>query len=184
MSTKIEIFENKEFGQIRTLTIDNQIWFVGRDVAIALGYVKPQNALTTHVDKEDRTTALVKGTGSNYKSKTVIINEAGIYALILGSRLPSAKRFKRWVTAEVLPAIHRTGIYSLKDAKSAVPSLRGQEPELTAGDENVLAYNRGIVLGVLRHELEEDSTLEIYERLSARGKGMVMKLIFGEVRHD
>lgn len=186
MSTNIEVFENKEFGQIRTLTIDNQIWFVGRDVAIALGYANTKDALRKHVDTEDKQ-AIQRSQFTTFDIPTrglTIINESGLYALIFGSKLESAKRFKRWVTAEVLPAIHRTGIYSLKDAKSAVPSLREQEPELTAGDENVLAYNRGIVLGVLRHELEEDSTLEIYERLSARGKGMVMKLIFGEVRHD
>ena len=108
-----------------------------------------------------------------------IINESGLYALIFGSKLESAKRFKRWVTSEVLPAIRRTGMYNMKKESSVIP-VQLQEQRLIVGDEKVLAYNRGTVLGVLRHELEEQSTLEIYERLNARSKGMVMKLIFGE----
>ena len=112
-----------------------------------------------------------------------IINESGLYALIFGSKLESAKRFKRWVTAEVLPAIRKTGTYSAKQESAMLPLPQQQEQKLTEGDERILAYNRGIVLGVLRCELEEDSALEIYERLSIRGKSTVMKLLFGEVCH-
>lgn len=104
-------FENKDFGEIRTLTIANEPWFVGKDVAVALGYAKPENAIATHVDDEDKTTTLIQGTGSNYKSKAVIINESGLYSLILSSKLPTAKKFKRWVTSEVLPAIRKNGEY-------------------------------------------------------------------------
>ena len=87
--------------------------FVGKDVATALGYAKPENAIATHVDTDDKTTTLIQGTGSNYKSKVVIINESGLYSLILSSHLPQAKAFKRWVTSEVLPAIRQTGKYEL-----------------------------------------------------------------------
>ena len=91
--------------------------FVGKDVAQALGYAKPENAIATHVDTEDKTTTLIQGTGSNYKSKVVIINESGLYSLILSSKLPQAKAFKRWVTNEVLPQIRKTGGYiPTKDA--------------------------------------------------------------------
>ena len=91
--------------------------FVGKDVATALGYAKPENAIATHVDTEDKTTTLIQGTGSNYKSKVVIINESGLYSLILSSKLPQAKAFKRWVTNEVLPQIRKTGGYiPTKDA--------------------------------------------------------------------
>ena len=83
-------FENKDFGEIRSLTINNEPWFVGKDVAMALGYAKPENAIATHVDDEDKTTTLIQGTGSNYKSKAVIINESGLYSLILSSKLPTA----------------------------------------------------------------------------------------------
>ena len=85
--------------------------FVGKDVAQALGYAKPENAIATHVDVDDKTTTLIQGTGSNYKSKVIIINESGLYSLILSSKLPQAKAFKHWVTSEVLPQIRRTGGY-------------------------------------------------------------------------
>lgn len=80
------------------------MWFVGRDVAAALGYAKPENAIAAHVYECDKTTALIQGSGSNYKTKAVVINESGLYALIFGSKMESAKRFKRWVTSEVLPS--------------------------------------------------------------------------------
>ena len=83
--------------------------FVGKDVAMALGYAKPQNALATHVDREDKSTAPIQGTA--YETRVTLINESGLYALILSSKLPQAKAFKRWVTAEVLPQIRQTGGY-------------------------------------------------------------------------
>lgn len=111
MNNNIKVFESKEFGEVRTVTIDSEPWFVGKDVAMALGYAKPENAIATHVDEEDKTTTLIQGTGSNYKSKTVIINESGLYSLIMSSKLPNAKAFKRWVTSEVLPSIRKHGGY-------------------------------------------------------------------------
>lgn len=108
---ELQIFNSKEFGDIRTVTIDNEPWFVGKDVAEALGYKKPENAIANHVSDEDKTSTLIQGSGSNYKSKATIINESGLYALIFGSQLESAKRFKRWVTSEVLPTIRKTGSY-------------------------------------------------------------------------
>ena len=100
--------------------------FVGKDVATALGYAKPENAIATHVDTEDKTTTLIQGTGSNYKSKMVIINESGLYSLILSSKLPQAKEFKRWVTSEVLPQIRKTGGYiPTRDAEGR--ELSGRE---------------------------------------------------------
>ena len=111
MKTAIQIFTSEIFGEIRTCQVNNQIMFVGKDVAQALGYAKPENAIATHVDVDDKTTTLIQGTGSNYKSKVIIINESGLYSLILSSKLPQAKAFKHWVTAEVLPQIRRTGGY-------------------------------------------------------------------------
>lgn len=116
MNNEIQIF-SFENNQVRTMEISGEAWFVGRDVAEILGYKKPQNTLARHVDDEDKTTALIRGTGSNYKSKTVIINESGLYSLILSSKLPTAKAFKRWVTGEVLPTIRKHGAY-LTDAKA------------------------------------------------------------------
>lgn len=107
----LQLFNNPDFGEIRALELDGQPWFVGKDVATALGYAKPENALASHVDDEDKTTTLIQGTGSNYKSKTTIINESGLYSLVLSSKLPGAKQFKRWVTSEVLPSIRKSGGY-------------------------------------------------------------------------
>ena len=113
---EIQIFKNDRFGEVRTMVINDEPWFVGKDVAMMLGYAKPENAIATHVDSEDKTTTLIQGTGSNYKSKTMLINESGLYALILSSKLPQAKEFKRWVTSEVLPSIRRNGAYLTDDA--------------------------------------------------------------------
>lgn len=108
---ELQIFKDERFGEVRTITIEGEPWFVGRDVAIALGYKKPENAIANHVEEEDKTATLIQGNGSNYKSKTILINESGLYALIFGSDLPSAKEFKHWVTSEVLPKIRKHGGY-------------------------------------------------------------------------
>ena len=111
MNNGIQVFQNAQFGPIRTQLRDGQVWFVGKDVAVVLGYAKPRNAIAVHVDEEDKTTALIQGPGSNYKSKTTFISESGLYSLILASKLPQAREFKHWVTAEVLPQIRQTGGY-------------------------------------------------------------------------
>lgn len=103
---------NFEELPVRTLEVDGEPYFVGSDIAKILGYQKPQNAIATHVDSEDKTTTLIQGTGSNYKSNAVIINESGLYSLIFSSKLETARKFKRWVTSDVLPAIRKHGIYA------------------------------------------------------------------------
>ena len=110
-NNNLKVFTNANLGDIRVLTVNNEPWFVGRDIATTLGYVKPENALSAHVLEEDKTTTLIQGSGSNYKSKTTIINESGLYSLILSSKLPKAKEFKRWVTSEVLPSLRKNGMY-------------------------------------------------------------------------
>lgn len=120
----IQIFNNPEFGSIRSIEQNNEPWFVGKDVALALGYAKPENALAAHVDALDKTTTLIQGDGSNYKSKTTIINESGVYSLIFSSKLEGAQRFKRWVTSEVLPSIRKTGCYGTPDLSELSPELR------------------------------------------------------------
>ena len=107
---EIKIFDNPEFGKVRTMEINGEPYFVGKDVAIILGYAKPENALTTHVDGDD---TLKQGVTDNLgrAQNTTLINESGLYSLILSSKLPKAKEFKRWVTSEVLPAIRKTGSY-------------------------------------------------------------------------
>lgn len=118
---KIQVFENKEFGQVRSMTLNGSPWFVGRDVATALGYKNSRDALAKHVDEEDKDVAKRDTLGG--EQEVIIINESGLYSLILSSKLPAAKRFKRWVTSEVLPAIHHTGEYRVKPKASAKPAL-------------------------------------------------------------
>lgn len=107
----IQIFNSEEFGRVRLVLINDEPWIVGKDVAEALGYEKPRNAIAMHVDDEDKKGAPIQGPLGGTQQMT-IINESGMYALIFGSKLPSAKRFKHWVTSEVLPTIRKTGRYS------------------------------------------------------------------------
>ncbi|WP_056995030.1 BRO-N domain-containing protein, partial [Fructobacillus fructosus] len=104
---------NFESNEVRTVLIDNEPWFVGKDVAETLGYSKSRNAINKHVDEDD---ALKQGVTDNLgrTQETTLINESGVYALIFGSKLDSAKRFKKWVTSEVLPSIRKTGSYSVQ----------------------------------------------------------------------
>ena len=112
-------FKHEMFGEIRTMTDEQgEPWFVGKDVAKALGYSNTRDALSKHVDDEDKTTVAIRDTGSNYKSQAIFINESGLYSLVLSSKLPQARVFKHWVTSEVLPAIGKTGGYiPTKDAE-------------------------------------------------------------------
>lgn len=110
-NNQVQVFNNAEFGDVRVIMQDGEPWFVGKDVASVLGYGNTRQALASHVDEYDKTSVQILDGGSNYKSKAVIINESGLYSLILSSKLPSAKQFKRWVTSEVLPAIRKHGGY-------------------------------------------------------------------------
>lgn len=107
---ELQIFQNQEFGEVRSLVINNEPWFVGKDVAEALGYKNSKNAVPTHVDEEDKLSTQIEYTGQ--KRNVTVINESGLYSLILSSKLPNAKKFKRWVTSEVLPTLRKTGSYA------------------------------------------------------------------------
>jgi prophage antirepressor-like protein len=108
---ELQIFQNKEFGNVRVIEIDGEPWFVGKDVAHALGYAKERNAVWMHVDSDDKKDAPIQGDLGGTQQMT-IINESGMYSLIMSSKLQTAKHFKHWVTAEVLPAIRKTGSYN------------------------------------------------------------------------
>ena len=111
MENNIKIFENSEFGKVRVVDVEGEPWFVGKDVAAVLGYTDVRQAIRKHVDDEDK--GGVEMTTPGGTQKVVCINESGLYALILSSKLPKAKQFKRWVTSEVLPSIRKTGGYTL-----------------------------------------------------------------------
>ena len=112
----LQIFNSEEFGAVRTVTIENEPWFVGKDVATALGYANPKNAVPTHVSEEDKLSTQIEYAGQ--RREVTVINESGLYALIFGSKLESAKRFKHWVTSEVLPAIRKHGVYAVDELLS------------------------------------------------------------------
>lgn len=114
--TDLQVFNNPEFGEIRAVEIDGEPWFVGKDMAAALGYGDTDQALRKHVDDEDKLTRQIDGSGQ--KRDMTIINESGVYSLIFSSRLEKAKAFKRWVTAEVLPAIRKHGAYIAPGAQA------------------------------------------------------------------
>ena len=109
----LQIFKNVEFGEIRTVQLNNETFFVGKDVAESLKYNEPHKAITRHVQEEDRTKHPIPTKGGN--QDTWIVNESGLYALIFGSKLESAKRFKHWVTSEVLPSIRKHGVYAVDE---------------------------------------------------------------------
>ena len=117
---EIQIFNSSEFGQVRSLVINGEPWLVGKDVTKALGYDNPSKAIRDHVEEEDKRVGVQNVTpyiidSLGRKQHPTFINESGLYALVFGSKLPSAKKFKRWVTSEVLPALRKTGQYQVKE---------------------------------------------------------------------
>ena len=149
MNTNIQIFTSDSFGEIRTCQVNNQIMFVGKDVATALGYSNTRDALRKHVDTEDKGTVAIRDTA--YETRVTVINESGLYALILSSKLPQAKAFKRWVTNVVLPQIRKTGGY--------IPTTDAQGRQLTS--EEIIDRADAIVgrtIRMLNEEAEETLT--------------------------
>lgn len=122
-TTDIQVFENVDFGKVRIIEMNGEPWFVGKDVAEILGYSNPRDALSKHVDDEDKNTVAIHD-GNKGNPNQVIINESGLYSLILSSKLPKAKEFKHWVTSEVLPSIRKTGKYSARKEPSESTQAR------------------------------------------------------------
>ena len=141
--SEIKIFENPEFGSIRTVDRNGEPWLAGKDVAAALGYSNPRDAISKHVDDEDKGVAKCDTLGGN--QNMTIINESGLYSLILSSKLPTAKKFKRWVTSEVLPSIRKHGAYA------TVPTL---ERMISDPDFAIRLF------GELKQEQDKRKTLE------------------------
>lgn len=149
---ELTIFNNPEFGDIRSVTIDGEPWFVGKDVAGALGYTNPQKAIRDHIETEDR--GVNEMDTPSGKQNLTIINESGLYALIFGSKLESAKRFKRWVTSEVLPTLRKTGAYHMEqpaEESEEIKRLDREIDKLKSATALVKACNadKGLILAVL-----------------------------------
>lgn len=136
--TDLQIFSSPEFGAIRTIEKDGEPWFVGKDVAVALGYEKPTDAVRKHIDVEDK--GISKMETPSGAQETTIINESGLYSLVLSSKLPTAKKFKRWVTSEVIPSIRKTGSYSAsRDLSRLSPEMQMLKLLTDKAIENELA---------------------------------------------
>lgn len=131
----LQIFSNPEFGQVRTVELDGQPWLVGADVATALGYKNPRKALADHIDPEDK--GVTKRDTPGGEQEMLIINESGLYSLILSSKMPKAKAFKHWVTSEVLPALRRNGVYETVKAQQHIEQLEATNERLTAAIQAV-----------------------------------------------
>ena len=152
MTSDIKIFKNEMFGEVRTLTNENgETFFVGKDVAQALGYSNTRKALLDHVDKEDREDGVTIRDAIGREQKATFINESGLYALVLSSKLPQAKEFKRWVTAEVLPQIRQTGGY--------LPTRNPRTGEALTESELVEAANKIVARTIARSNLPADDCL-------------------------
>lgn len=152
--TELQVFSNPEFGEIRTAAIENEPWFVGKDVTTALGYKDTSDALKRHVDNDDKLSR--RFTDSGQSREMYIINESGLYSLILSSKLPTAKKFKRWVTSEVLPALRKNGYYGVAAISEEKPQVRRQ---LTIDDyikaASIVAACRNERLPYVLHYLTE-----------------------------
>ena len=133
---EIQIFNNKEFGNIRTVNIDGEPWFVGKDVANALGYSNNRKAISDHVGEEDKMDGVTVRDSIGREQNPILINESGMYSLIFGSKLESAKRFKHWVTSEVLPEIRKTGSYQSVPQGKELLALAVLEAQKTIEEQN------------------------------------------------
>lgn len=146
----LQIFENPEFGSVRTVEIDGTPWLVGKDVAVALGYAKPTDAIRKHVDPEDK--GISKTETPSGEQEMLIINESGLYSLILSSKMPKAKAFKHWVTSEVLPAIHKTGAYESFQAKQHIEQLEATNTRLNAAIAAVNDAKKNLAIARENHD--------------------------------
>ena len=142
---QLQTFQNLEFGEIRSMTINGEPWFVGKDIAAALGYSNPRDAISKHVDDEDKNSVAIRD-GNKGNPNQVIINESGMYSLILGSKLDGAKRFKRWVTSEVLPSIRKTGAFATDSAAAELIARELRVKEMNAQARLINAETRRLLI--------------------------------------
>lgn len=186
---ELQIFNNPEFGEIRVIEIDGEPWMVGKDVAAVLGYADTFGALKKHVDDEDKQNC--QNDSFETPRGMTIINESGLYSLVLSSKLPGAKKFRRWVTAEVLPSIRKTGGYNIpKDYPSALRALADAEEKRAALEaeskmnrpkvlfaDSVSASKNSILIGELAKLLKQNGVETGQNRLFEwlREKGYLIR---------
>lgn len=175
--SNMQIFESPEWGLVRTVELDGAPWLVGKDVAQALGYQNPQRAIRDHVEEEDKgVTETVTPGGTQ---SVTIINESGLYSLVLSSKLPSARRFRRWVTSVVLPSIRSTGGYSTGGDFSAIQKLWREQAEWTS-----LAEQFDQVARDSRRRYEESRTQRDQCRARARDAAAKLSRIMARIEAE
>ena len=155
-TNELKVFQNEEFGEVRTMVINGDPYFVGKDVAEVLGYTDPQKAIKMHVDDEDKLTRQIVVSGQN--RNMYIINESGLYSLILSSKLPKAKEFKHWVTSDILPAIRKTGLYATDELLN--------NPDLAIKAFTALKEERGKRKALEQENKEQKSRLNKLEPIA------------------
>lgn len=188
---ELQSFTNEEFGEIRTVQLNNETYFVGKDVAEALGYANASKAVSVHVSEEDRILKTLEADSQNgnvVKTQTSLINESGLYALIFGSKLESAKRFKHWVTSEVLPAIRKTGSYEMEQYSPEMKAILMHDKKLVKMDERVtdLENNTTIDYGQ-QQALGDIVNRVVIEALGGKGSPAyreISKKVFAECNRD
>jgi hypothetical protein len=174
-----------EFGTVRVLDINGEPWFVGKDVAEVLGYVKPLNALATHIDEDD---SLKQGLTDSMGriQETILINESGLYSLILSSKLPNAKTFKRWVTSEVLPSIRRTGTYKMPTGSDLLAAAVIEAQKLLAEKDKQIEEMRPAAVFTAAVSSSESTILigDLAKFLRQNGVDIGQKRLFEKLRQD
>lgn len=203
---ELQIFENEEFGEIRTVTINNEPWFVGKDVATALGYKNTKDAIISHVDDEDKTVIQRSeiATLENHIPEDVLpmnfvsaeipnrglttINESGLYALIFGSKLETAKKFKHWVTSEVLPSLRKTGSYEMKNYSPEMKAILMHDEKIVKIDGRVTDLENNMVIDYGQQQtLKNEVNKVVVKALGGKESNAykeVSKKVFSEINHD
>ena len=183
---KYEIYKNAEFGEIRTMDINGEPWFVGADVAKALGYSNARDAIFKHVDDEDKDVAKCDTLGG--KQDLVIVNESGLYSLIFGSRMENARRFKHWVTSEVLPAIRKTGHFEMEHYSPEMQAILMHDKKLIKMDERVTSLENTMTIDYAQQQaLGEAVNYVVIDALGGKESDAykeIGKKVFSECNRD
>lgn len=184
----LQIFSNEEFGQVRTINIDSDVWFVGKDVAEILGYSNTRKALTDHVDDEDKLDGVTIRDSIGREQSPVFINESGLYSLILSSKMPNARKFKSWVTSEVLPTLRKTGHYEMENYSPEMQAILMHDKKLVKMDERVTTLENTMTLDYAQQQaLGEAVNYVVIEALGGKESDAykeIGKKVFSECNRD
>lgn len=183
---ELQIFNSEEFGEIRTVTIDGEPWFVGKDVADILEYTNTAKAIRDHVDDEDKLTERIVLSGQN--REVIFINESGLYSLILSSKMPNAKKFKHWVTSEVLPAIRKTGSYQMQNLSTEMKAILMHDEKLVKIDQRVSGLENTMTIDYGQQKVLGDCVNRVViDALGGKGSEAyreISKKVFSECNRD